>query len=52
MNLPNETEVEKIHSITGGQSIGSRAIFELYGKTVHEDWVRFLDQEILMYSSG
>ena len=46
MNLPNETEVEKIHSITGGHPLAVE-LLELYGKTVHEDWTRFLDQEIL-----
>ena len=46
MNLPNETEVEKIHSITGGHPLAVE-LLELYGKTVHEDWIRFLDQEIL-----
>jgi hypothetical protein len=46
MNLPNEAEVEKIHTITGGHPLAVE-LLELYGKTVHEDWTRFLDQEIL-----
>ena len=46
MNLPSETEAAKIHSITGGHPLAVE-LLELYGKTVHEDWTRFLDQEIL-----
>jgi hypothetical protein len=46
MNLPSGTEAEKIHSITGGHPLAVE-LLELYGKTMHEDWTRFLDQEIL-----
>ena len=46
IDLPEETGADEIHSITGGHPLAVE-LLELYGKTVHDDWMRFLDQEIL-----
>ena len=37
---------EEIHSVTGGHPLAVE-LLEIYGKTVHGDWLRFLDEEIL-----
>ena len=46
IDLPEETGADEIHSITGGHPLAVE-LLELYGRTVHDDWMRFLDQEIL-----
>lgn len=46
LDLPSDTEANKIHSITGGHPLAVE-LLELYGNTIHDDWMRFLDQEIL-----
>ena len=37
---------EEIHRATGGHPLAVE-LLELYGQTLHEDWLRFLDEEIL-----
>ncbi len=37
---------EEIHSVTGGHPLAVE-LLEIYGQTVHGDWLRFLDEEIL-----
>jgi len=46
LNLPSQTPVEEIHRATGGHPLAVE-LLELYGQTLHEDWLRFLDEEIL-----
>ena len=46
IDLPEETDADKVHSITGGHPLAVE-LLELYGETLHDDWMRFLDQEIL-----
>lgn len=42
----NNTPAEEIYQVTGGHPLALE-LLELYGKTMHEDWLRFLDEEIL-----
>ena len=37
---------EQIHRVTGGHPLAVE-LLEIYGETIHEDWLRFLDEEIL-----
>ena len=46
LNLSANAPVEEIHQATGGHPLALE-LLELYGKTLHEDWLRFLDEEIL-----
>jgi len=46
IELPSEAPAEEIHRATGGHPLAVE-LLELYGKTLHEDWLRFLDEEIL-----
>ena len=46
MEISEYAEAEEIHRVTGGHPLGME-LMEIYGKTIHEDWLRFLDQEIL-----
>ena len=45
INLPSEAPAEEIHRATGGHPLAVE--LELYGQTLHDDWLRFLDEEIL-----
>ncbi|MGB1435792.1 MAG: AAA family ATPase [Candidatus Thalassarchaeaceae archaeon] len=45
-NTTNKTPAEEIYQVTGGHPLALE-LLELYGKTMHEDWLRFLDEEIL-----
>ena len=42
----NKAPVEEIYQATGGHPLAVE-LLEIYGKTLHEDWLRFLDEEIL-----
>ena len=42
----NKAPLEEIYQATGGHPLAVE-LLELYGKTLHEDWLRFLDEEIL-----
>jgi len=46
IELPSEAPAEEIYRATGGHPLAVE-LLELYGKTLHEDWLRFLDEEIL-----
>ena len=46
IDLPNDAPAEEIHRATGGHPLAVE-LLELYGKTLHADWLRFLDEEIL-----
>ncbi len=37
---------EQIHRVTGGHPLAVE-LLEIYGETIHDDWLRFLDEEIL-----
>ncbi|MEC7168044.1 MAG: AAA family ATPase [Candidatus Thermoplasmatota archaeon] len=42
----NDIDVNDVHERTGGHPLAIEML-ELYGKPTHEDWLRFLDEEIL-----
>ncbi len=46
IELPSDAPAEEIHRGTGGHPLAVE-LLELYGKTLHDDWLRFLDEEIL-----
>ena len=46
INLPSDAPAEEIHKATGGHPLAVE-LLELYGQTLHDDWLRFLDEEIL-----
>jgi hypothetical protein len=46
LNLPNEAPARDIYAATGGHPLAVE-LLEIYGNTLHEDWLRFLDEEIL-----
>ena len=46
LDLPSHAPAEEIHRATGGHPLAVE-LLELYGQTLHEDWLRFLDEEIL-----
>lgn len=46
IDLPSDAPAEEIHRATGGHPLAVE-LLELYGKTLHDDWLRFLDEEIL-----
>ncbi len=46
IELPTDAPAEEIHRATGGHPLAVE-LLELYGKTLHDDWLRFLDEEIL-----
>ncbi|MFL2962717.1 MAG: AAA family ATPase [Candidatus Thalassarchaeaceae archaeon] len=45
-SISNKAPAEEIYEATGGHPLALE-LLELYGKTLHEDWLRFLDEEIL-----
>ena len=46
LNLPHNAPAEEIYSATGGHPLAVE-LLEIYGNTLHQDWLRFLDEEIL-----
>ncbi|MDB3855624.1 hypothetical protein OAV46_02010 [Euryarchaeota archaeon] len=46
LNLPNNAPAEEIYTATGGHPLAVE-LLEIYGNTLHQDWLRFLDEEIL-----
>ncbi len=46
LNLPNDAPAEEIYTATGGHPLAVE-LLEIYGNTLHQDWLRFLDEEIL-----
>ncbi len=46
INVPENAHASEIHRVTGGHPLAVE-LLEMYGQTLHEDWLRFLDEEIL-----
>jgi len=46
IQVPEKAAVSDIHRLTGGHPLAVE-LLEMYGQTLHEDWLRFLDEEIL-----
>jgi DNA-binding MarR family transcriptional regulator len=46
LSMSKKAPAEEIYQVTGGHPLALE-LLELYGKTLHEDWLRFLDEEIL-----
>jgi len=46
IDISEQAPVEQIHQVTGGHPLAVE-LLEMYGQTLHEDWLRFLDDEIL-----
>ncbi len=46
LDLPAAAPAEQVHRATGGHPLAVE-LLELYGQTLHDDWLRFLDEEIL-----
>ena len=46
LELPSKAPAEEIHRATGGHPLAVE-LLEMYGQTLHDDWLRFLDEEIL-----
>ncbi|MEC7412343.1 MAG: hypothetical protein VYE08_06885, partial [Candidatus Thermoplasmatota archaeon] len=48
-NLEHEDApaAEEVHAATGGHPLAME-LLELYGQPTHKDWLRFLDEEILL----
>lgn len=46
LDVSSNSPVEEIFTATGGHPLALE-LLEIYGNTLHEDWLRFLDEEIL-----
>ena len=46
IQVPENAIPSEIHRVTGGHPLAVE-LLEMYGQTLHEDWLRFLDEEIL-----
>ena len=46
IDVPANAPASEIHRVTGGHPLAVE-LLEMYGQTLHEDWLRFLDEEIL-----
>ena len=46
MDNSGSVPAEQIHRMTGGHPLAVE-LLEIYGETIHVDWLRFLDEEIL-----
>ena len=46
IEIPDNAPASEIHRVTGGHPLAVE-LLEMYGQTLHEDWLRFLDEEIL-----
>ena len=46
IDIPENVRASEIHRVTGGHPLAVE-LLEMYGQTLHEDWLRFLDEEIL-----
>ena len=46
LDLDTSEDVESIYEKTGGHPLALE-LFELYGKSIHVDWLQFIDDEIL-----
>ena len=46
LEISNDAPIEEIFTVTGGHPLALE-LLEIYGNTLHQDWLRFLDEEIL-----
>ena len=46
LELDSSIGIDKVHEATGGHPLALE-LLELYGQATHEDWLRFMDEEIL-----
>ena len=46
IQVPENAAASEIHRVTGGHPLAVE-LLEMYGQTLHKDWLRFLDEEIL-----
>tara|TARA_B100000900_G_scaffold328325_1_gene288576 strand:+ start:6261 stop:7799 length:1539 start_codon:yes stop_codon:yes gene_type:complete len=46
LEISKNAPIEEIFTITGGHPLALE-LLEIYGDTLHQDWLRFLDEEIL-----
>jgi len=46
LDHPSQAEADEVHAATGGHPLALE-LLELYGQPTHNDWLRFLDEEIL-----
>ena len=46
LDISSNSPIEEIFTATGGHPLALE-LLEIYGNTLHEDWLRFLDEEIL-----
>ncbi|MEC9200694.1 MAG: AAA family ATPase [Candidatus Thermoplasmatota archaeon] len=46
IDIPENVHASEIHRVTGGHPLAVE-LLEMYGRALHEDWLRFLDEEIL-----
>jgi len=46
IQVPENAVASEIHRVTGGHPLAVE-LLEMYGQTLHDDWLRFLDEEIL-----
>ena len=46
LDIPSKAPAEEIHRVTGGHPLAVE-LLEMYGQTLHDDWLRFLDEEII-----
>ncbi len=51
IDIPEKAPAEQIHQVTGGHPLAVE-LLEMYGQTLHDDWLRFLDEEILNVLPG
>ena len=45
-DAPSPPPADEVHAATGGHPLALE-LLELYGRVIHDDWLRFLDEEIL-----
>ena len=46
LDLPDDSPAEQVFEATGGHPLAVE-LLEIYGQALHDDWLRFLDEEIL-----
>jgi len=46
LDHPSQIKADEVHAATGGHPLALE-LLELYGQPTHNDWLRFLDEEIL-----
>ena len=51
MDTDGELSVDVLHDATGGHPLALE-LLEIYGTPDHEDWARFIDEEVMMHLPG